>query len=313
MHNTRQKPDVKNSIFDRKNNEYMQDGKTALLIYRAEIENRIHKYQERMHRRLPKTTKLLFDAVVNLESHHTLADVKKLATYLEKTLDTKIINITVHKDEGYIDENGKKHINFHAHITFLGLDSHGRSVRKKMTREFLRKLQNDTAQILHMERGHSIGRKHISSRDYKYIMNVLRQEKQKIIEKYQKHRNYFENYQKFFTKYNDIVQRVKTGQMDVDTAKDIIHDISGMYDRGILDKINISQLIRIAQIGAIAVAQMRADIRTQNAIAREIEKQQNMSLSMVEQTISDILRFARTKYFEKIQNVHNVNKGGMEI
>ena len=313
MHNTRQKPDVKNSIFDRKNNEYMRDGKTALLIYRTEIEERIQKYTERMHRRIPKTTKLIFDGVVNLEEHHTLADVKKLATYLEKELGTKVINITIHRDEGYIDEAGQKHINFHAHITFTGLDSEGRSIRKKFTRKFLRKLQNDTAQILHMQRGHSIGRKHLSARDYKYIMGILNQEKQKIIQRYQKHRNYFESYQKFFEKYDNIVQRVKAGQMDVDTAKDIIHDISGMYDRGILDKINISQLIRIAQIGAIAVAQMRADIRTQNAIAREIEKQQNMSLSMVEQTISDILRFARTKYFEKIQNVHNVNKGGMEI
>ena len=314
LHNTREKPDIKNSIFSQQNNEYLRSGQKALLIYRATIENRINKYQNRMHRKIPRTTKLLFDAVVNLESHHTLADVKKLATYLEEKLGTKTVNITIHKDEGYIDELGKKHINFHAHITFLGLDENGRSVRKKMTRKFLIQLQNDTAKIMGMSRGeHTIGRKHLSASEYKYIMGILNQEKQKIIQRYQKHRNYFESYQKFFEKYDDIVQRVKAGQMDVDTAKAIIQDVAGMYDRGILDKINISQLIRIAQIGAIAVAQMRADIRTQNAIAREIEKQQNMSLSMVERTISDILRFAL-----KVQKVHNIqqiqqHKGGIEI
>lgn len=313
LHNTRQKSNVKNSIFDQSNNEYLRDGQKALLIYRAEIEGRIHKYQNRMHRRLPKTTVLLFDAVVNLEKHHKLADVKKLARYLEETLGTKVINITIHRDEGWVDSDGQKHINHHAHITFLGLDTEGRSIRKKMTRKFLIQLQDDTAKILKMDRGHNIGRKHISSRDYKYIMNVLRQEKQKIIQRYQKHRNYFESYQKFFEKYDDIVQKVKTGQMDIDTAKAIMQDVAGMYDRGILEKLNIVQLSRIAQIGAIALAQMRADIRTQNTIVREIEKQQNMSLSMVERTISDILRFVK-----KMHKVHNIqiqqqHKGGIEI
>lgn len=313
LHNTREKPDIKNSIFSQQNNEYLRSGQKALLIYRATIENRINKYQNRMHRKIPRTTKLLFDGVVNLEEHHTLADVKRLATYLEKELGTKVINITIHRDEGYIDEAGQKHINFHAHVTFLGLDENGRSVRKKLTKNFLRQLQDDTAKILKMDRGHNIGRKHISSRDYKYIMNVLRQEKQKIIERYQKHRNYFDEYQKFFEQYNDIVQRVKTGQMDVDTAKAIIQDVAGMYDRGVFEKLNVMQLIRVSQIGAIALAQIRADIHTQNAIVKEIEKQQGMALSMVERTISDILRFAHARHFEKVQNVHNLNKGGMEI
>lgn len=313
LHNTRQKSNVKNSIFDQSNNEYLRDGQKALLIYRAEIEGRIHKYQNRMHRRLPKTTVLLFDAVVNLESKHTLKDVQKLGQYLERKLGTKIINITIHRDEGWVDSDGQKHINHHAHITFLGLDTEGRSIRKKMTRKFLIRLQNDTAKILDMERGHSIGRKHLSSKDYKYIMNVLRQEKQKIIQRYQKHRNYFESYQKFFEKYDNIVQRVKAGQMDIDIAKAIIQDVAGMYDRGVFEKLNVMQLIRVSQIGAIALAQIRADIHTQNAIVKEIEKQQGMALSMVERTISDILRFAHARHFEKVQNVHNLNKGGMEI
>ena len=312
LHNTREKSNIKNSIFSQANNEYLRNGRESMKMYKNAIENRIRAYTERTHQKIQKKTILLFDAVVNLEKQHTLKDVQKVAEYIVKQTGTKIVNIAIHRDEGHV-ENGEKKINYHAHITFLGLDGEGRSIRRKFTKNFLRELQNKTAEILHMERGHSVGRKHLSANDYKYVMKVLQQEKQKIIERYQKHRNYFENYQHFFEKYSNIVQKVRTGEMNVDTAKAVINDVAGMYDRGILEKINILQLSKIMQIGAIALAQIKADIKSQNAIAREIEKGQGMALSTIERTLSDILRFVKMqKMHNNMQEVQH-REGGIEI
>lgn len=279
LHNTREKPDIKNSIFSQQNNEYLRSGQKALLIYRATIENRINKYQNRMHRKIPRTTKLLFDAVVNLESHHTLADVKKLATYLEKKLGTKVINIAIHRDEGWVDESGKKHINHHAHITFLGMDSQGRSVRKKMTRNFLRELQDKTAEILHMQRGHSVGRKHISAADYKYIMqqmevNNMQKENNVITEK----------------EVQNYVIRYKAGQISKEEAEQKIQEIANLLQSQKISEITLGQLKNIASLGSIMLAVARIGITesSANAIVRSVEKGEAMTLQTM-QSVFDTL------------------------
>ena len=278
LHNTREKDSIKNSIFSRADNEYMRDGKIALRIYRAEIEERIQKYQKRMGRKLPKTTKLLFDAVVNLESHHHLRDVKKLARYLEEKLGTRVINITIHRDEGHI-EAGKPVINYHAHITFLGLDSAGRSVRKKMTRNFLRQLQDKTAEILKMNRGHSIGRKHISSRDYKYIMQQMEvvksmQQKNIITEK----------------EVGDYIIKYKAGQITREEAEKKIQEISKLLQSQRVSELTLGQLKSIASLGSImlAVSHIGVSQGSANAIVRAVERGEAMTLEAM-QSVFDTL------------------------
>jgi len=151
FHNTRQKPTA-NAIFDAKN-EYKNDALTAIEIYREELKKRTKKYTENTGKKLPKNTITHLSAIVNLDERHTLEDVKKIAKYLEESLGTKVFQIAVHKDEGYIDVNEKKHVNYHAHIEMLGLDEEGRSVRKKLTKSYLIELQSETARLLNMQRG----------------------------------------------------------------------------------------------------------------------------------------------------------------
>ena len=153
FHNDRSKPTA-NSIFSQEKNEYFNDAKTALEIYRQELQKRSGAYTKRTGKKLHKNTITHLSAIVNLEQYHTLQDVKKIAEYLEQELDTKVFQIAVHRDEGYLDEEtGEKHINYHAHLELMGLDTEGKSIRRKLDRKFLINLQSKVAEILQMERG----------------------------------------------------------------------------------------------------------------------------------------------------------------
>lgn len=139
-------------------------------IYNEEIEKRSRAYTQRTGQKLQKSTLTHLSAVVNLNETHTEEDLKKVCEYLERTLDTKIIQSAIHRDEGhmvdteYESDDSKKnpltHIeefkmikNYHAHIEFIGLDSLGASVKKKIKKGYLRTLQTEVAKILKMQRG----------------------------------------------------------------------------------------------------------------------------------------------------------------
>jgi len=151
-HNDRSKPTV-NSIFSDEENEVSNSSKKAFEIYRRALATRSEAYTKRTKQKLQKKTTTHLSAIVNLNKHHTLEDLKKVANHLEETFDTKVFQMAIHRDEGHIDKNGKALKNYHAHIEFLGLDSEGRSVRRKLTKKSLINLQNTVANLLQMDRG----------------------------------------------------------------------------------------------------------------------------------------------------------------
>jgi len=151
-HNDRTTP-TKNSIFSDEENEYSLSAKEAFKLYRDELSKRSEAYTKRTGQKLQKNAITHLSAIVNLNSNHTLKDLEPLLNYLEQSLDTKILQVAVHRDEGHISDNKEKIKNYHAHIELLGLDSKGSSVRKKLTKSFLKDLQTKTAEFLQMERG----------------------------------------------------------------------------------------------------------------------------------------------------------------
>jgi len=173
-HNTREK-ETKNSIADTSKNFYSVDAKTAFMMYRGDIEEKTNLYYKKHKRKLPKNTKTLFSAVLNLKENNTVEDVKRVAEYLEKKLGVKVYQISIHEDEGHI-EDGKFIKNRHAHILFSGLDEEGRAIkRNKLHIHFLRQLQDDVAGILQMERGEkrAIGeRKRLDTYMYKNAVQL---------------------------------------------------------------------------------------------------------------------------------------------
>ena len=171
LHNLRVK-DTANSIFDKSDNIYMNDYETALEIYRTELAKRIEAYTKRTGKKLQKHTITHLSAIVNLDAHNCDTEhMRKLVEYLERKFGTKVFNWAIHKDEGWIDETGEKHVNYHAHIEMLGIDENGNSIRRKLDKKTLRKLQTEVARILDMPRGvyynETTRRKRLSTYQYK--------------------------------------------------------------------------------------------------------------------------------------------------
>jgi len=110
-------------------------------------------YTSRTGQKVQKKTVFLKEAIVNLEEHHTLEDLKPIIEKLEGYGFT-ILQTSIHRDEGFVSgkRSGK---NYHAHITLFNLDpENGKTVKfGKDYRQELSKLQTLTAKALKMERG----------------------------------------------------------------------------------------------------------------------------------------------------------------
>lgn len=180
-HNPREYETI-NSIFSMDNNEVSLDAKSAIELYRKELRFRTEAYTARTKQKLQKNSFTLLSAVINLEEHHTLKDLDPLIKYIQETLDTKVIQTAVHKDEGFEMENGEKKINAHAHFEMMGIDSLGRSIRKKLTRKYLIELQTITAQLLGMPRGggEKRKRKRLGTYEYKEAMRRFDEERKQF-------------------------------------------------------------------------------------------------------------------------------------
>ena len=186
-HNDRSRP-TKNSIFSDEDNEVSNTAKEAFEIYRKELAKRSEAYTSRTKQKLQAKAITHLSAIINLNSNHNLEDLKPLINHLESELDTKVFQVSIHRDEGHIDEESKKPIkNYHAHLEFMGLDGEGRSVRKKLDKKFLSNLQTKVAEILQMERGTNYAKerkkrpKRLGTYEFKDFKK--REENSRIIEK----------------------------------------------------------------------------------------------------------------------------------
>lgn len=175
-------------VFTDEKNELDNFQDDAYKIFRSELKERTKKYTERTGQKLQKNAVTQLSAVINLEQHHTLKDLKPIAAELEKKFDTKVFQMSIHRDEGklvskedmselysgkdfflntkdnelYFDKKFSRKIdmndyevvkNYHAHIEMMGLDSDGKAIRQKMNKVVLQQIQTSTAATLKMQRG----------------------------------------------------------------------------------------------------------------------------------------------------------------
>lgn len=165
-HNSREEP-TSNSIFNDEENYCSHSKNEAFEIYRNELKVRSENYTKRTGQKLQKNTITHLSSILNLNKEHTPEDLKKVCEHLEKKFDTKVIQFSIHRDEGHhlndaTDEVRKQHAllnedskikNYHAHIEFLGLDSQGKSIKRNLHKKELIELQTEVAEILGMKRG----------------------------------------------------------------------------------------------------------------------------------------------------------------
>jgi hypothetical protein len=149
------------------------------------FENAKENYQKTYGQKFQtKFENVHWEAVINLNKEHTIKDVERLAREIEKETGFTAVQISIHRDEGCINEKtGHPIHNLHAHVNFFTLDpetgqqlyrrSISNSEREKIRKEHgipdgekipkhltgvmdktkLSKLQDITAKALGMERG----------------------------------------------------------------------------------------------------------------------------------------------------------------
>jgi hypothetical protein len=107
------------------------------------------------------------DLVINTNSTTTIEDITKLSAHLHK-LGIKVLEVSVHNDEGHILEDGSKKYNYHCHVIFANVNSQGHY--KRWQKKDLEHLQNVVAGSLDMERGQKGSKsKRLSAQQYKKV------------------------------------------------------------------------------------------------------------------------------------------------
>ncbi|QCI27611.1 hypothetical protein [Caminibacter pacificus] len=193
-HNSREK-NTNNPIFSKDNNYCNIKANEAMKLYFSELKKRTELYQRRTGKKLHKKTITLFSAIINLNEKHSKEDLEKVVRFIEKRYNTNVIQYSIHKDEGHIDENGNKIINYHAHIFFMGIDNEGVSVRRKMDRKDLITLQDEIAKLLNMPRGVNYTQekkkrpKRLNTYEYKRAMKLKNDEVLKLKKELEKKKN----------------------------------------------------------------------------------------------------------------------------
>lgn len=111
-----------------------------------------------------------WSAVCNIKPDTTMDDLKRIAQHFNDKYGFQCYQIAIHRDEGHIDEDGKKQINHHAHLEFVTLDKNtGINRQRELTPQKLRELQSEVSQILQMQRGEDkrkSGRERTEPREY---------------------------------------------------------------------------------------------------------------------------------------------------
>lgn len=170
---------------DRKENFYWKNSKEPKEIFNDEMKI-LDEKKARGKRASFKNSH--WEAVLNLNSNHSLDDVKKVAEHIEKKFNITCSTIAVHRDEGHypLKKDGTKSdkavYNYHAHINFITVKQGKQMWRKELiTRNKLRELQTEVAEILGMQRGED---KRISKTERlehkQYKQEIQKQEKLKL-------------------------------------------------------------------------------------------------------------------------------------
>ena len=95
-------------------NEFFNCGVDEKKLFNQEVEK-----AERKGGRIPKLENSLWEGVINLNKKHTIEDVNRVGEHIAKKFNLHYTRGALHRDEGHIDDGGKVHYNYHAHINFM--------------------------------------------------------------------------------------------------------------------------------------------------------------------------------------------------
>lgn len=179
----------------RQENEFWSCGESEQEIFNRELK----KYKaEHKGGRIPKFENCKWEAIINLNYTHTMADAQKVAEHIAKKFNFIATRIAIHRDEGHFesDENGEKCVvyNYHAHLNFITLKDAKQNMRREhISAKDLSQAQDEIAEMLQMERGERLKdlygehyhetkatKKHKSGRQYAQEQKALELTKKEI-------------------------------------------------------------------------------------------------------------------------------------
>lgn len=155
-------------------------------------------------RKLQKNANPIKEAVVNLQPHHTIDDLKSLATELEKRFGIQCFQIHIHRDEG----QSRDDINHHAHMVFDWQDKSKGTVFN-LNQLKMSQIQTLVANTLGMERGEL---KTNSNRERLEPIEYKRQQEELKLQMLQEQNNVLEQ------KKNEVRARIERLTSERETA-----------------------------------------------------------------------------------------------
>ena len=120
------------------------------VLSRTKTINKICK--EVSGRKLQKNAEPIREAVVLLEPHHTMEDLKSLSDELKERFGMECFQIHIHRDEGHINDKNEWIPNLHAHMVFDYQDKKTGNTLK-LSRLDYSQMQTIVAVELRMQRG----------------------------------------------------------------------------------------------------------------------------------------------------------------
>lgn len=118
----------------------------------------------------------LWEAVINLEEQHSIADVKRVAEHIRQKYKLTPYAVAIHRDEGHKTSNGEIKYNYHAHVMFYTV-SNGLAQMRTVGKKGLSSMQTEVANLLHMERGQENSKAvRLSHKQYRQVQAKKAQE-----------------------------------------------------------------------------------------------------------------------------------------
>lgn len=171
-------------------------------------------------RKLQKNAEPVREAVVNLQPHHTMDDLKRLAEAIRSRFKVDCFQIHIHRDEGHYDVvDGTPRINHHAHMLFDWQDKEKGTILKLNAKD-LSQIQTLVAETLNMERGElrvNSNRERLEAVEYKAekAKELVQLYKSDAEEAFTEYKETVEDSNKLKQELKELEQKKKTSQNEL--------------------------------------------------------------------------------------------------
>lgn len=171
-------------------------------------------------RKLQKNAEPIREAVVNLQPHHTMDDLKVLAEAIRGRFKLDCFQIHIHRDEGHYDVvDGTPRINHHAHMLFDWQDKE-KGTMLKLNAKDLSEIQTLVADTLNMERGElrvNSNRERLEAVEYKAekAKELVQLYKSDAEEAFTEYKETVEDSNKLKQELKELEQKKKTSQNEL--------------------------------------------------------------------------------------------------